>query len=123
MGEWESDYRLLMACCLVHPRAAHFCHLQALTLETSVPHPLSDALPIGDSSPMCQSLCHCLDKEQEPVVEGRWDGIHLQGPAQPSWGRIRERYRLGCCGEDMGGAGSLEEDGRKHPHMTERFCY
>lgn len=35
------------------PRVAYSCHLQSLTLEASVPHPLSDALPIGDSSPVC----------------------------------------------------------------------
>ena len=45
--------RLLVASCLGHPRVAHSCPLQSLTLEAAVPHPLSDALPIGDSSPMC----------------------------------------------------------------------
>lgn len=61
------------------PEAAPSCHLQALTLEAPVPHPLGDALPIGDSSPTRQGLGHGLEVEQEPVVEGRWDGVHLQG--------------------------------------------
>lgn len=102
-----------MASCLGQPKAAHSCHLQALTLEAPVPHPLRDSLPIGDRSPMCQSLRHCLDIEQEPVVEGCWDDIHLQGRTEPGWGGTCEG-RSGRCGEGDGGAGSREEEDGRH---------
>lgn len=71
---------------------AYLCHLQPLTLEASVPHPLSDGLPIRDSSPTCQSLCHCLYIEQEPIVEGCWDGVHLQERAELGWGGMYEGW-------------------------------
>lgn len=96
------------------PEATPSCRLQALTLEAPVPHPLGDAHAIGDSPPMCQRLGHCLDVEQEPVVEGRWDGVHLQGRAEPGWGGVCAGPRAGCCGGG-GGAGSVEEDRENVP--------
>lgn len=112
-----------MASCLGHPKAAHSCHLQALTLETSVPHPLSDALPIGDSSPMSQSLCHCLDIEQEPIVEGCWDGVHLQGQAELGWVGCMKGIARGAVGEEMGGTGSLEIMGENNTGQRDFTTY
>lgn len=86
-------------------------HLQALTLEASVPHPLSDALPVGDGSPMGQSLCHRLDEEQEPVVEGRRDGVHLPGQQSltgvghvegTQWGAGGRQWAVLGAGKGMG---------------------
>lgn len=74
---------LLIASCrgtldLLSSKTVFSCCLHALTWEASVPHPLSDVFPVGDGSPMCQSLCHCLNVEQETIVEGGWDDVLLQ---------------------------------------------
>lgn len=105
-----------MASCSGCPKVDCPCHLQPLTLEAPVPHPLSDGLPISEGSPMCQSLCHCLDVEQEPIVEGRWDGVHLQEQGGLAGVGSTKGAQWGYPGwGDLGGAGTLGGDGRNHP--------
>lgn len=90
-------------------------------MEAPVPHPLGDALPVGDGSPVGQGLCRRLDEEQEPIVEGRGDGVHLRGQQSlAGWDVEGTQWVLGG---GTGSAGSWEGDGRKHPHRTARFCY
>lgn len=35
-------------------------------------------------------------------MEGRWDGVHLQGQAELGWGGMYEGHRVGRCGVGNG---------------------
>lgn len=39
-------------------------------------------------------------------MEGRWDGVHLQVPAELGWGGRDEGFQVGPMGEDMGALGA-----------------
>lgn len=54
-------------------------------------------------------------------MEGRWDGVHLQVPAELGWGGRDEGFQGGPMRGGHGGPGGLDKGERKHPHGTEIF--